>query len=194
MNPRVACVILAAGGGARFGGAESKLLLPFQGKPLLQHVIDAAAASHALQCTLVVGAAADKVLCSVDTRRCSVIANDDWRSGITSSIRAGLRQHLNDDACTFMVGDQPFVTTADLNRLIARFAERRDAIVALRVAAIWGTPVLFPRSDYRALLKLTGDRGAKQYASRAGKRLEFVEAVHPDAFSDVDTPEDYSRL
>jgi molybdenum cofactor cytidylyltransferase len=194
LNPPVGCVLLAAGQSLRFGNAETKLLLPFAGQPLLQRAVDTVAASSAAACTLVLGAHREKILETIDPRRCSVIANDDWRLGITSSIRAGLGQHLNDDACIFMVADQPFVAASDLNRLILRHAEKRTAIVALRNGETWGTPVLFVRSDYPALLRLEGDVGAKRYAGRFMDRVEFVESSRPDAFSDIDTPEDYRNL
>jgi molybdenum cofactor cytidylyltransferase len=194
LNPPVGCVILAAGQSLRFGSGETKLLLPFGGLPLLQRAVDAVVASSAAACTLVLGAHREKILDTIDPRRCSVIANGDWRSGITSSIRAGLKQHLNDDACIFMVADQPFIATSDLDHLILRHAEKRMAIVALRNDGTWGTPVLFVRSDYPALLRLHGDTGAKQYAARCIDRVEFVESSRSDAFSDIDTPEDYSNL
>ena len=148
MNPRVGCVVLAAGQSHRFGTGDSKLLLPVAGKSLVQHAIDAAAQSLASSCTLVVGAHAEEILQSVDSRRCAVVDNPDWREGIASSLRAGLAQHLDDDACIFMVADQPFVNAVDLDQLIRRFMERRTSMVALRSNDVWGSPMLFPQSDF----------------------------------------------
>lgn len=194
MNPRVGCVVLAAGQSHRFGTGDSKLLLPVAGKSLVQHAIDAAAQSLASSCTLVVGAHAEEILQSVDTRRCAVVDNPDWREGITSSLRAGLAQHLDDDACIFMVADQPFIKAVDVDHLIRRFMERRTSMVALRSNDVWGSPMLFPQSDFHALHGLHGDAGAKQYALQHAPRVEFVEAAQSKAFADVDTQQDYERL
>lgn len=194
MNPRIGCVILAAGQSRRFGGGEPKLLLPFGGKPLVQHVIDAAAASASANCTLVVGAYAEKILELVDSRRCAIIENSDWQEGIASSIRTGLGLHLDDEACIFVVGDQPFVTTADFDGLIEAHQSQEDAIAALKSADVWGSPILFPRTDFEELRKLRGDSGAKRCAEGHQDRVIYVNAWDRNVFTDVDTVRDYERI
>src|ERR1700680_107806 len=161
---RAGCVIMAAGGSRRLGAHANKLLLAFRGRPLLQHAVDTASLSRAMNCTLVVGANAREVLESVDLRRCAVVENPKWREGIASSIRAGLTQHRDDEACIFMVADQPFIGVKDIDRLIAHHQASRDAIVALQARNVWGTPVLFPAHDFDALSNLHGDSGAKRFA------------------------------
>jgi molybdenum cofactor cytidylyltransferase len=185
---------MAAGGSRRLGAHANKLLLEFRGRPLLQHTIDAASSSQSMSCTLVVGADASEVLDSVDVRRCAVVKNPNWREGIASSIRAGLAQHQDDEACIFMVADQPFIGIEDIDRLLDDHQAARGAIVALQAGDVWGTPMLFPARDFDALSNLRGDSGAKRYAERHRKRLRFVDALFKDAFIDVDTIEDYRRL
>ena len=185
---------MAAGESRRLGAHANKLLLDFRGRPLLQRAIDAASQSRSMTCTLVVGAGAKEVLESVDVRRCAVTANPHWLEGIASSIRAGLAQHRDDEACIFMVADQPFVGVDDIDRLIAHHHAARDAIIALQAGDVWGTPMLFPARDFDALSKLGGDSGAKRYAQRNRRRVRFVAALSNDAFVDVDTYEDYARL
>jgi molybdenum cofactor cytidylyltransferase len=184
---------LAAGESQRLGRFANKLLLPFEGRPLLQHAIDVAARSRAMTCTLVVGADAQRVLQSVEARRCSIVENRDWKQGIASSINAGLALHRRDEACVFMVADQPFNGVEDVDRLIAHHMAEREAIIALRAGDVWGTPVIFPQRDFDALAKLRGDAGAKRYAERHVRRLRFVTALSRHAFTDIDTPTDYER-
>ncbi len=191
-RPTVATVILAAGEGSRFGG--SKLTAPFQGRVLAQHAIDAACASQATACFLVIGAHADALRTQVDPRRCAIVPNRTWREGIASSIRTGVACATNFDACLFMLADQPYVTSADLDSLIAHVERHPMTIAALRVANIWGAPVAFPHRDFAALRKLRGDAGAKSYAASNGDRLQFVPAIDPRAFYDVDTKLDLRRL
>jgi len=191
---RAGCVIMAAGESRRLGARANKLLLAFRGRPLLQQAIDAASLSQAVSCTLVVGANAQEVLDLVDVRRCAVVDNPGWREGIASSIRAGLTQHRDDEACIFMVADQPSIGVEDIDCLIAHHHAARDAIVALQAGEVWGTPMLFPAHDFDALSKLHGDSGAKRVAEAQRRRLRFVAALSHDAFKDVDTIEDYERL
>ncbi len=194
MIARVGCVVLAAGESRRLGGALNKLVLPLSGRPIVQRAIDLASQSHALTCTLVVGADAERVLAAVDVRRCAVVENREWKEGIASSIRAGLAQHRGDEACVFIVGDQPYVELDDVNGLIAHHLADREAIVALHAGDVWGTPMLFPRADFSALAALRGDQGAKRYALAQKRRLRFVKARSRHAFADVDTNADYDSI
>lgn len=191
VTPRVGCVVLAAGAGRRFGG--DKLIAPLRGRPVLQYAVDAACGAQTLSCTLVLGDGAARVLAAVEPRRCAVVMNRDWRSGIASSIRCGLRGHNEDDACIIMTGDTPFIASADLDRLIAAWGAT-SSIVALRAGDVWGAPVLFPRRDFAALRRLDGDVGAKRYAVKQRQRLVFVDASDPNAFADVDSQADLRRL
>lgn len=193
-NPlTIGCAILAAGAGTRFGKPGQKLVAKLSGKPLLQHAIDAACASPASTCSVVLGAAAELVRAWVDARRCAVLINDDWNRGMARSLACGIANHLADDGCIIMLGDQPLVTADDLERLIAEFSRKPRSIVALRSGDVWGAPVIFGPSDYPALMLLDGDAGAKKYtASRTG-RLRFVEASRADAFKDVDIVADIGR-
>ena len=192
--PRVGCIVLAAGAGRRFGG--DKLIAPLRGKPLLQYAVDAASGSRALHCTLVVGAHGARVLDAVDPRRCSISVNVHWPEGIASSIRCGLRARADDDACVMLTGDQPFVTSADIDRLIDVWenALASAPIVALRARDAWGAPVLFSRRDFAKIRSLDGDAGAKRYAAQQSQRLIFVDAGDSNAFTDVDTSDDLRRL
>ena len=192
-RPSICCAILAAGDSSRFGGAN-KLLAKFRGRPLLQHAVDAARASNAVACLLIVGDDAEAIENGIETRRCAIVHHAGWSEGIASSIRCAIATRGDDDACIFLVGDEPFVGAGDINALIAEHEMHPKAIVALRARKTWGTPALFPNSDYAGLLRLKGDRGAKGYAERRARRLRFVSASHPQAFSDVDTRADLRRL
>lgn len=184
---RVACAVLAAGAGTRFGAPGDKLLSTFDGKPLVQHAIDAACASSACTVTLVLGAAFERVLSLVDLRRSAVVVNPGWEEGIASSIRTALALRAGDDACILMLGDQPHVAAGDLDAMIAAHGHEPRAIVALRRDRVWGAPVLFPAPDFPLISRLKGDSGAKRYAGKQTKRLVFVRAGREDAFADVDS-------
>ena len=191
-TPSVGCVILAAGASTRFRGMN-KLLAKLRGKTLVQHAIDAACSSRAVYCAIVVGFDAAALEIETETRRCAVIENPNWREGIASSIRCALRYRNDEDATIFLVADEPFITTADIEALIAEHEIHREAIVALRAGDVWGTPALFPGRDYPMLMKLRGDRGAKTFAKTQMKRVLFVAASNSRAFADVDKSADLKR-
>lgn len=143
-----------------------------------------------MQCALVLGYRPYDIARRVDERRCSILLNAGWEEGIASSIRCAVQFFDDDDACIFTLADQPFVDPTDLNRLIDCFVHERNAIVALRAGAVWGVPMLFPRTDYPALLRLAGDHGAKRYAQTQQSRLRFIQARSSNAFVDIDSSAD----
>lgn len=194
MRERVGCAILAAGAGTRFGNQGEKLIVEVSKKPLLQYAIDAACASGAGTCSLIVGAGFERVLTRIDPRRSSVFVNARWEDGLAATVALAVRAHAADDACIFMLGDQPRVSAQDLDALMSAHSRDRRAIVALICRRTWGAPVLFPASDYPHILRLQGDVGAKRYAQTQTPRLKFIEASSADAFTDVDTRKDIARL
>ena len=189
----IGCAVLAAGAGSRFGAPGDKLVAMTAGKPLAQHAIDAASASRASCCSLIVGAAADRVLAAVDLRRLAVYANDRWATGIGSSIALAAATHAKDDAFVLMLADSPLVGVADIDALIAAWLDKQDRPAALRSGAVWGSPAIFPRSMYPELARLSGDRGAKGKVLKRD-RVTLVAASATSAFADVDRRSDLSRL
>lgn len=189
----IGCAVLAAGAGSRFGSPGEKLVAPVRGRPLAQHAIDAAAASCASRCSLVVGAGAARLLTAVDVRRLAVYENDDWPSGLASSIRVAVVAHEADDAVVLLLADAPFVGAADIDALVAAWSRRPHRPAALRSGAVWGSPAIFPRSAYGELRRLHGDKGAKGSVLRRGG-VTLVSAAAPSAFADVDRRADLSRL
>lgn len=189
----IGCAVLAAGAGVRFGAPGEKLVAVTAGKPLAQHAIDAASASRASSCSLIVGAAADRVLAAVDLRRLAVYVNDRWTTGIGSSIALAAEAHAHDDAFVLMLADAPFVSVADIDALIEAWLQRPERPAALRSGVVWGSPAIFPRSMYSALRRLSADRGAKGSVLRSG-RVTLVDASARSAFTDVDRRRDLTRL
>ena len=115
---------------------------------------------------------------------------------MASSIREGLHQSLllssNVDAVILMVCDQPYVNAALLRNIVAQHVESGKPIVASQYKDTLGTPVLFHKSFYPELLKLTGDAGAKKILM---DNKEQVHAVRfPLGYIDIDNMEDFDKL
>jgi molybdenum cofactor cytidylyltransferase len=191
--PQIGGVILAAGEARRFG--SQKLVAPLDGRPLLQHVIDAANASCLEDILLVVGANADDLLARVDLGRTRPIRNPDPSRGLASSLQAGLSAlDARFHAALILLGDMPGVTATLIGELVARGLETR----ATAIVSVWrgrrSPPVLLHKSLWPAAFALQGDVGMREVL--AG-RADVVEVeVTPDlgALDDVDTPEDHVRL
>ncbi len=184
-------LVLAAGASTRFG--SPKQLVRLQGRPLLHRAV-ANAAEIAGQAVLVVlGAHAAELAPLLRHSTASVVVNRDWSEGIASSIRAGIA-HLppSCDGVLLMLADQAAVTVEDLRRLAGVWRRQPEYIAASRYEATVGVPAIFPRSDFRELAALRGDRGARDLLRRAADRVVAIELAN--AGIDIDTPEDLLRL
>jgi molybdenum cofactor cytidylyltransferase len=84
----LAAVILAAGASSRMG--QPKQLLRFRGTTLLRRAIDTALAVPADQVIVVLGHAADQLLPEVRAAGATVVLNDQWMDGVSTSLRGGL--------------------------------------------------------------------------------------------------------
>jgi molybdenum cofactor cytidylyltransferase len=150
-------LILAAGEGRRFGGA--KQLADVGGRPLLEHAVRAMLAVPALDPVVVVlGARADEVRAGVDLGRASVVVAEDWASGQSASLRAGLRALGDVDAAVVTLGDMPFVTPAVIAGVLRFDPARFDAVRATYHGRP-GHPVLLGRSLLARAGELEGDAG-----------------------------------
>lgn len=189
---RVAAVVLAAGAGTRFGGR--KLLAPLDGMPLVQHVIDAANASSLSPVIVVTGFEGGQLLDAVTLGRAVTVANPDYESGQASSLIAGIRALDLADAAVVLLADQPRVTAALLEALVACQRETGSAAVMSSWSGRRSPPTLLHRDLWPAVLALTGDIGAREVL--AGRDDVAVVQVSEDlgALDDVDTPEDHARL
>jgi molybdenum cofactor cytidylyltransferase len=190
-------LILAAGAGTRYaaassggpaGAAAQKLLADLDGKPLVQHAVDAMAAVDRLgSIAVVVGAGADELLRRVRFDRCEPVLCGEWQHGQAASLRCGVTWLAERGAERVVVtlGDQPGVTPA----LIERFLDAEPGTRAV-YGGRPGHPVLLGRDHMSALPELTGDRGARDLL-RGGPTIECGEV---SSGRDVDTPEDLEAI
>jgi len=189
-----AAIILAAGQSSRLG--SPKQLLSYKGKNLLQHTIDVARQASLHPVIVVLGSGYEAVINGIDITGIHIVNNNDWQTGMASSIRCGI-QALQDiipipDATILMVCDQPFVTPSLLNKLLSAQHSTGKPIVASKYEDTIGTPALFHQSFFPQLLELTGDSGDKKIMLQYQDQLMTV--PFPLGDIDIDTTDDYKSL
>ena len=190
----IGVILLAAGKSTRLG--QPKQLLNYEGQTLLQHSLQVARASDAHPVVVVLGADADLIGKEVTGNDAHVVVNREWQEGMASSIRCGIQelQRLNAaaDGAVVMVCDQPYVTSAIINRLIAVHQKTGKPLVSCMYADTVGTPTYFHKSMFPELLQLEGDGGAKGLLLKHAEELEIVS--FPEGKVDIDTEADYEKL
>jgi molybdenum cofactor cytidylyltransferase len=187
-------IILAAGSSSRLG--QPKQLLRYQEKSLLQHVLDEALAVEATECIVVLGSEAENMSLQLDPGRATICYNAQWAEGMSGSIHLGLQKllelHPEVDCCIIAVCDQPFITTQLFNNLYEVANENNMSIVASSYADTAGTPALFDKSQFPALMNLRGQEGAKKLLKATVGELLLVPFERGEI--DIDTMEDYLAL
>jgi CTP:molybdopterin cytidylyltransferase MocA len=184
---RIAGVLLAAGEGTRLGGP--KALVKVAGTRLVDRGVALLREGGTAPVVVVTGAV-DVPLLGVIT-----VHNPDWRSGMASSLAAGLA--AVPDGCTAAVialVDQPLIGPDVVRRLVAAYLDGAGIAVASYQGRL-RNPVLLARSEWAGVMALaTGDVGARPYLNAHPDRVTAVECGDIGRPDDVDTPEDLARV
>jgi CTP:molybdopterin cytidylyltransferase MocA len=162
-SPIVAAVVLAAGGGRRYG--MPKALVEYEGSLLVERAVRTARAVCD-PVLVVLGARAVDVWRQADLDGATLLANKDWETGMASSLRAGLdglRGWPDQvDAALITLVDMPGMTPEALEKV-----RREGSPGALAVATYDGVrshPVLIGRDHWAGVVETAqGDEGARRY-------------------------------
>ncbi|MGH7670878.1 MAG: nucleotidyltransferase family protein [Gemmatimonadaceae bacterium] len=188
----IVALVMAAGAARRFG--TQKLVYPVRGEPLVRAAVDRVVAAGPEQTIVVVGHDSDAVRRALAGLPVTIVENPYPEQGLSSSLRAGLAMvPSNAVAVLVTLGDQPIDRDEVLPALVARFGGDDAPIVAPRYQGVQGLPVLFARSVFPELERLSGDRGARSVVERDPSRVAYVDFDFPMP-PDIDTPADLKTL
>jgi molybdenum cofactor cytidylyltransferase len=187
----VSAIVLAAGGGSRFGGG--KLLARLGRQPIIDAVLDNLREAPVDEVIVVVGADAERLREVCERYGVMTVANEEWERGQSTSVLAGLRAS-GGRAAVVLLGDQPIVGARAVERLVAAVAEGARVAVAT-YGGKRRNPVLFSREVWPLLeAELAGDEGARSVLRRHPELVVEVPCEGVGDPVDVDTREDLRRL
>lgn len=190
---QAAAVVLASGESRRFG--SNKLLAGFCGEPLLSRTLTLVTDSPFCDRIAVTRTPAVQSLC--DERGFPCILHQEPL--LSDTIRIGLQTLLSDtsrqpDACIFLQGDQPLLTSGSIRALIHAYRCNPCMIHRLSFGGRPGSPVLFPRIFFEELLHLPPDCGGSAVVRKYPHLVHLTEARAAYELLDADTPEALSKL
>jgi CTP:molybdopterin cytidylyltransferase MocA len=191
MPQRTTALVLAAGSGSRFGGG--KLLASFQGRPLLQHVLDRVAAAGIADVIVVLGRDAEAVEGAMTWRAERRIRNPEPERGLARSLETGMASiDPASDAALILLGDQPLVAVGVIRALLdTPFDPARPIVVPKYTDDDGRNPVLVHRAAFEVAREASGDRGLGPILARYPGLVQevMIGGMNPD----IDTPGDLSR-
>jgi CTP:molybdopterin cytidylyltransferase MocA len=197
----VAGVLLAAGEGSRFG--RPKALVELDGQTLAERGVTMLRRGGADPILVVTGAA------PVELAGILAVYNEQWRTGMGSSLRAALRSLTGAEgaqdrpaatlaadvgAVVVALADQPLIGTDAVARLIAAYRDGAGVAVAC-YDGLPRNPVLLAREHWpEVIAAATGDQGARAFLRARPELVTLVECGDTGSPDDIDTAADLDRV
>lgn len=186
---QVGCLLMAAGNASRF--RANKLLMEYNGKPLIQYAMDAIDPDCIDRVVVVTQYPAVTAL--AEQQGHTWIQNDHPEWGASYTIALGTEALQDCDGILYMVADQPRLTAASVRRIVDTWRSLPSSIVAPVSGDRSGNPCIFPKALFGELMDLQGDVGGKQVIRRHPELLQTVELPAEELF-DCDTPQALAAL
>jgi molybdenum cofactor cytidylyltransferase len=156
----LAAVILSGGASRRMG--SPKALLPFHGRPFLEHLLDLTKHPKIGVRRVVLGAHAEPIAKAIHLNADEVVINEDWEQGQLSSIQAALLSlPAGTDGILLCLVDHPLISETLVSGLIEQFYSTGAPVVVPVYQGRRGHPVIFSAAVYEELEKAPEEQGAR---------------------------------
>jgi molybdenum cofactor cytidylyltransferase len=183
-------IILAAGESKRMN--VPKMLLPFNGKTMIEKVIDNVTRSEVFRTLVVLGSYGDEILEAISHLPVSHCYNENYRCGMLSSVKCGFRNlPLHYNAVIVFPGDQPMIEPEVINQIIKAYRETGKGIIIPVYRKKRGHPLLIDFKYRDKIDKLSDDEGLRSLAEMHQEDVFEVKTKSPGILKDFDTKEDY---
>jgi molybdenum cofactor cytidylyltransferase len=188
----LAAVILSGGASTRMG--SPKALLPFQGRPFLEHLLEITTRPEIGVRRVVLGADAESIAKAIPLKANEMIINSEWEKGQLSSIQAAVRKLPAGTAGMLLcLIDHPLISSALIGELIECFSQTRKRIVLPVYEGRRGHPVIFSASLYKELLQAPLETGARAVVWAHADDVEEVRTDEQGCVLNLNDPETLNR-
>ena len=188
----IKAILLAAGQSKRLK-TENKLIKSYKNKPLIDHSLKALYESKVNKVIVVLGHQKNEIKKIIRNNKKNIfVYNKNYKKGIASSIKAGLKKVGNKDKGFIIVqSDMPFMKSSEINKIYSLIKSQKFLVYALKYKERVGNPIGFDISIVKKLDKIKGDIGAKFMVKKLKKETKFIKISNPRSFKDFDKISDF---
>ncbi|MBN2773649.1 MAG: XdhC family protein [Prolixibacteraceae bacterium] len=186
------CMVLAAGESKRM--KQQKLLMPYDGKTIIETVVGKAKDSEADKVLVVTGSHSENVETRIKPYQIQCVENKEYQKGMFSSVLCGINAiPAKVNAVIVMLGDQPMIQTSVINSLIKEYHKKQRGIIIPVFLGQRGHPVLIDLKFRKEINNLTGNTGLRELMELNPDEIVELEVDSEEILRDLDTPEDYKK-
>lgn len=183
-------IVLAAGESKRMG--SPKMLLPFNGKTMIENVIENISASIIGNILVVLGAEKNSIMEATAGRGLNYCINNDYKDGMLSSVKCGIRNLPYDfKAVLVFQCDQPLISPLVIDTVIEAYLSSGKGIVIPVYYTKRGHPILIDYKYRETVEHLDSENGLKALSQKFCYDVLEVETNSPEILKDIDTYHEY---
>ena len=193
---KISCLILAAGRSSRMDGVN-KLLLSVGGQSLVRRTAQEILLIPFQQVVVITGFESEKIESEISDLPVTFVHNENYLSGMHSSIRRGLQDLAKPcDGFFVCLSDQPALSHQVLQKMILNFEMHQGKkIIYPSFAGARGQPVLIPQRFISEILDhVDGDHGCNYLLKKYPEHTIEVPLSGAEPLFDIDTRADLSAF
>ncbi|MGB2637289.1 MAG: nucleotidyltransferase family protein [Candidatus Acidiferrum sp.] len=189
----LAAVILSGGASSRMG--SPKALLPYQGRPFLEHLLEVTQHPKIGVRRVVLGAHAEAIGQGVILKPEEVVINTEWQRGQLSSIQMALRS-LPDgtDGMLVCLVDHPLISASFVDGLVDQFYASRAPVVIPVFEGRRGHPVIFSAALYGELENASHELGARSVVWAHKEEVSEYVTAEEGCVVNLNDPATFTRM
>ena len=188
----IKAIFLAAGQSKRLK-SENKLIKLYKNIPLINHSLKVLQKSKVNKVIIVLGHEHKKVKKIIKKNKKNIfVYNKNFRKGMASSIKVGLRKITrNDKGFIIVQSDMPFIKTVDIDKIFNSIKLKKFLVYVLKFKDKIGNPIGFDISLIKKFKNIKGEFGAKFMVKRLKNRTKFIRTSTAKSFKDFDKASDF---